>query len=140
MHPFAKPISIRMPETFEQRPRSLAELGGRAADGPMKVGAILQTRYQEGAKSRFREASSGHGVLALIANAVAARFAPSRVVSRASSAGADALVLRGPRGEAQEAAHRLLMMFDERSAGRRRTLALGSLGGITRGSQPAVDG
>ena len=140
VHPFAKPISLRMPETFEQRPRSLVELGGRTADGPIKVGAILQTRFQEGAKSRFREASSGQGVLALIANAVAARFAPSRVVSRASSAGADALVLRGPRGEAQEAAQRLLTTFDERWAVRRRTVAFGSLGGIARNSQPAADG
>jgi len=114
VHPFAKPISVRMPDTLRQQPRTIEEIGGQTAERPMKVGAILATRYREGAKSRFREVSAGRGVLDLIANAVAARWAPSRVLGAARNAGASAIALRGPRGEAQAALERLLAMLDGR--------------------------
>lgn len=115
VHPFAKPISVRMPATLRQQPRSIEEIGGRTAERPMKVGAVLATHYREGAKSRFREVSHGQGVLDLVANAVAARSAPSRVLGAARNAGAGAIVLRGPRGEAQAAAECLFSMLDGRS-------------------------
>jgi len=117
VHPFAKPVSVRMPVTFEQELRTITEIGGRTAERPMKVGAILVTRYREGAKSHFRNASPGRGVLDLVVNAVAARWAPSRVLRATRNACAGAIVLRGSRGEARETVERLLAILDGRQIG-----------------------
>jgi hypothetical protein len=113
VHPFAKPISARHPETLKQEPRAIAEIGGHIATRPMKVGAILATHYKKGAKSRFRPASPGQGALDLVANAVTIRAAPSRVLSAIRRAVAGAMTLRGSRGEAREAAQELLALLDE---------------------------
>ncbi len=116
VHPFPKPISVRMPVTLRQEPRTLEEVGGRAAECAMKVGAILVTRHRKGARSRFRRASPAQGALDLVANAVAARWAPARVLRATCKASADAMVLRGPRGEAEEAVERLFAILDWREA------------------------
>ena len=119
VHPFPKPISIRMPVTFKQEPLATAEIDGRVAKGPMKVGLILVTRYREGAKSRFHEASPGQGALDLVANAIAARWAPSRVLGATRRATTGARVLRGPRSEAREAVGQLLAILDWQDVRRR---------------------
>jgi hypothetical protein len=113
VHPFAKPISVRYPVTLEQKPLAIEDIGGRIAERPMKIGAIVTTRYRKSTKSRFREASPGQGMLDLIANAVAARLSPSRVfaVTRKTSVGAT--VLRGSRGEARETAEQLLAILEQ---------------------------
>ncbi len=111
VHPFAKPISVRVQNSMRQERLPVAQFGGRVVERPMKVGAIVFTRYRERAKSRFRAASPGQGILDLVANAVAARWAPSRVMAATCSAAAGATVLRGPRGEAAEAALRLLAIL-----------------------------
>jgi len=113
VHPYAKPISIRMSDTLIQQPVAIKEIGGRKADGPMKVGVILATRYRKGAKARFREASHGQGALDLIGNAVAARFTPRRVLRIAGKVSVGSLTLRGTRGEAQATAEHLLRALNE---------------------------
>jgi hypothetical protein len=139
VHPFAKPISVRVQNSMRQEPLPVAQFGGRVAERPMKVGAIVFTRYREAAKSRFRAASPGQGILDLVANTVAARWAPSRVMAATCSAAAGATVLRGPRGDAAEAARRLLALFsgwrmvDEVSYG-------GSPNGITGNSALVAEG
>jgi hypothetical protein len=138
VHPFAKPISVRMPVTFRQKPLAVEEIGGRTSERPMRVGAILVTRYRKGSKSRFRSTSSGQGVLDLVANAVAARWASSRVFRATCSAGARAIVLRGTRGEAQEAVERLLAILDTQQ-GLHEESRRGGVYGIT-GAQLAAEG
>jgi hypothetical protein len=112
VHPFPTPISVRMPVTFKQEALALEKIGGRVAERPMKIGLILGTRYQEGSRSRFREASHGQGALDLVANAVAARWAPSRVLRTTRRGCTSAIVLRGPRGEARETVERLFAIAD----------------------------
>jgi hypothetical protein len=119
VHPFPLPISIREPETFVQRPLKVQEIGGRIATSPQTTGAIVVTGYKNGARSRFRRSTSGQGSLALMANAVAAREAPMRVLKSTCNASARALVLRGSRGEAREAVGRVMAALEERfTAGR----------------------
>jgi hypothetical protein len=112
VHAYSKPISIRKPETFIQESVAVKDIGGRIAERPMKVRTILVTRYRKGAKSRFREASPGQGTLDLVANAVAARFAPQRVVRIAGKTSVGAIVLRGSRGEARETAEQLMAILE----------------------------
>lgn len=113
VHSFAKPISVRMPGSFKQEPLAVTSMGGRTAERPMRVGAIIATRYRKGAKSRFRDASRGQGALDLLSNAVAIRSAPSRVLATIRRAAASAIVLRGSRGEAREIAKQLLAILAE---------------------------
>jgi len=113
VHSFAKPISVRTPGTLKQEELTIANIGGRTAERPMKVKVILVTRYRQGAKSRFRKASPGQGTLDLVANAVAARGAPSRVLAITRKTSMGALVLRGARGEAREAAEQLLTILEQ---------------------------
>jgi hypothetical protein len=112
VHPFAKPISIRAPVTLKQSDIDIAAIGGRVSSQPMRVKIILTTRYRMHSKSRFQESSPGQGTLDLVANAVAARFTPHRVVRVTGKVCARAMVLRGTRGEARETAEHLLAMLE----------------------------
>jgi hypothetical protein len=112
VHPYAKPISVRMPVTLRQKNLTPAEIGGRTAQRPVKVKLILVTRYRHGAKSRFREASSGQGTLDLLANAVAAQAAPSRVLRITAKTSIGSIVLRGSRGDARETADQVLAILE----------------------------
>jgi hypothetical protein len=108
VHPFAKPISIRAPVTLKQSDIGITAIGGRVSSRPMRVKIILTTRYRAHSKSRFQESSPGQGTLDLVANAVAARFAPPRVVHIAAQATVSAITLRGTRGEAHATVDQLL--------------------------------
>jgi len=112
VHPFAKPISVHRSAPSKSELLSVEAIGGRTAEQPARVGMIVVTRYQPGARSRFREASPGQGVLDLIRNAFAARSSPSQVLRASRNACADAILLRGPRGEAQQVVEPLLRILD----------------------------
>jgi hypothetical protein len=139
VHPYAKPISMRVPATFRQEPRTVEEIGGRTAERAMSVGAILVTRHREDVRPRFRAASAGQGVLDLVANAVAVRHAPSRVLRATSNAGTNVIVLRGARGEAREAVEELLRILDERK-GLYQEVRRGGLNGVTGRYTLAAEG
>jgi len=113
VHPYAKPLSLRADAA--RRASAIELASGRTVERPMEVGAILATRYRGDARSRFRRASAGRGVLDLIANAVAARREPARVLSASRSASARAVVLRGRRGEADEAAECVFKALDRQN-------------------------
>jgi hypothetical protein len=114
VYPFAKPISIRSPGTDSVKLLSVESIGGSVAQRPLKVGAIVATRHRDNAKSNFRIISSGQGMMALLFNAIAARVSPARVMRATRAASARAVVLRGPRGEAEEAAARVFAILDGR--------------------------
>jgi hypothetical protein len=108
VHPYAKAISLREADTQIQKPLTIASIGGRVAKNSMKVRMILTARYRDGAKSRIREVSSGLGTLDLMANALAARETPARVLTFARRASTGAKALRGTRGDADATAIQLL--------------------------------
>jgi len=112
VHPFAKPISVHRSSPTKNESLSVEAIGGRTAKQPARVGIILVTRYQMGARSRFREVSPGQGVLHLIRNAYAARSAPWQVLRASRNACTGAILLRGLRGEAQQVVEPLLRILD----------------------------
>jgi hypothetical protein len=96
---------------------------------PLPVGLVVASRYRAGARWRPRLLSAGEGALALLANTVAARRAPARVVAALQAVVARAQVLRGVRGEARETARALLGYFAALgSVGRRARRRWGSAG------------
>jgi hypothetical protein len=114
VHPYLKPLSVREGGTHRQRKVSVEEFGGRSAKGPLPVGLVVVSEFSNTARGwRPRALTSGQGSLALLANTVPARRRPAEVLTTLERVVRDAAVLRGARGEAAEAAQKIL----ERASG-----------------------
>lgn len=107
VHPYPKPLSLRG-EDGQQVDHSVASLGGAEGDRPLAVGTILVSAYSPGANWRPSTLSAGEGVLAIVANSIAARTRPKEVMRSATRAAAGATVLEGDRGEASAVVSQLV--------------------------------
>jgi hypothetical protein len=108
VHPYPKPLAVRG-DGFRQRKVSVDELGGSAATTrALPVGLVVVSEFREGSRFRPRTLTPGQGSLALLANTVPARRRPSEVLETLGRVVRTATVLRGARGEAAEAARRIL--------------------------------
>jgi hypothetical protein len=119
VHPFATPLSVRSMNSGRQEMRAAEEFGGSIGERPLPVGCIVAAPYRPGAKWRPQAMSKGLGVLALLANTVAARKNPSKALAALSSAVVDARILKGHRGEAKEVVEFILGVIDKRPLGGR---------------------
>jgi hypothetical protein len=115
VHPYRRPFAIRGQERTATYERPVAELGRSAAADVAELAAVAVTRYRPGAEWRPKRVSSGHGVLALLANTVPAQERPAESLRAVSRAVAGALVLDGDRGEARPCAASLLEDLAARS-------------------------
>jgi len=71
---------------------------------PVRAGLVLVTRYEPGATWQPEVLSAGAGAMALLDNTVVAQTRPLTSLGAARRVAAGALVLGGPRGEADAAA------------------------------------
>ena len=109
VHPFAIPLSLREHGPLAPATKHPVEaLGGRAGVGALPVGLVIVTRFRPEARWRPRPLSAGEGVLALLAHTLPARARPVQVLMTLRQAVSGAAVLKGPRGEAQEATASIL--------------------------------
>jgi hypothetical protein len=75
---------------------------------------VVMSEFHEGTRVwRPRVLTMGQGSLALLANTIPARLRPAEVLETLERVVRGATVLRGPRGEASEAARKIL----ERASG-----------------------
>jgi hypothetical protein len=107
VHPFAKPLSLRLDSGGVRRIR-VPEIGGSVGRNPLSIGIIVSTRYVEGQRWQPRAAAGGEALLALLANTVRARLAPRQTLQVLARAVERATLFDGPRGDADRAAHELL--------------------------------
>jgi hypothetical protein len=104
VHPFRTPLSLR---TAEGKRR--VEVRDEAADlPPSPIRTIVATRHQPGARWQPRRGTPAEAVMALLANTVRARLAPRAALDVLVSAAAEAVLLEGPRGDADAVAPLLL--------------------------------
>lgn len=108
VHPYPRPLSIRDAGGERARPCPVEALGGRAGVKPLPVGLVVVSEYQPGARWRPRLLSPGQGVLALLANTIAARRQPEVALATLRQAVSHAQILRGARGEATAMADAIL--------------------------------
>ena len=99
VHPFAKPLEIRVEGEFKQERVTVDELGGKSGTKPLPVGLVLMTGYKRGATWRPRKLSAGKGVLEMLFNTVSARRSPERALSTLRHVTRNAEVLKGVRGD-----------------------------------------
>ena len=108
VHPYLKPMSVR--ENGGGRPKKILPeaLGGTTGVRPLPVGLVVATSYREGARWRPRQLLPGRAVMALLDHTVSVRRKPEPALTTLRQVVADALVLKGVRGEATEIAETLL--------------------------------
>ncbi len=108
VHPYPKPLSVRIGDTRATEERPVETLGGRAGDRPLPVSLIAFTNYRPGVTWALRSCTTGQGAVKLLEHSVAARSRPQEVLAAVRRAAADAVILEGDRGDAAEAAGALL--------------------------------
>lgn len=114
--PYLKPLSLRLGDDGKQTHVPVEEIGGVATDVAMPVGHVIATQYADGATWKPRELSEGEAVLAMLAHTVPARRDPATVLEVLDRVARRAVALKGARGDADEAAARILARIDtERS-------------------------
>jgi hypothetical protein len=109
VHPYPIPLAIRPGRDGAARTKYRAEeIGGVVGARPLPVGLVVITRWLEGRQFRPHSLSAGRAVLELLATALPARRRPARVLDTLTRVAAQAVVLRGPRGEAEKTASQIL--------------------------------
>jgi hypothetical protein len=108
VHPFRAPLSMRGKDGEGSTRHAPETLGGPLGGGPLPVGLVAVSQYRPGARWRPRRLTPGQGVLALLANTVPARQRPAAALAALRQAVAEASILKGMRGEAEEVAGVLL--------------------------------
>jgi hypothetical protein len=108
VHPYPKPLSMRITDTRETEERPIETLGGRAGDRPLPVAVIAFTNYRPGVAWAPRPRTAGEGAVKLLEHAIAARSRPEQVLASVRRAATNAMVLEGERGDAGQAASALL--------------------------------
>ena len=111
VHPYAKPLSVRMGSSRATEEQRAESLGGRVGEGPLAAGLIAVASYRPGATWSPRRLSAGEGALALLSHTIPARTRPEQALSAVRCAVGDAVVLQGDRGDARETATQLLAVL-----------------------------
>lgn len=112
VHPYARPLALRMNGSDRQTKHPVESLGGASGRKPLPVGLVVACRYKQGAEWRPRLLSVGQGALEMLANAVPARRDPQSSLATIQRVVSQAPVLKGTRGEAAAAAASILIRLD----------------------------
>jgi hypothetical protein len=104
VHPYRIPLSLR---TAEGK-RRVAVTDGSPELPPVPIRTIVSTRHQAGAAWQPRRGTPAEAVMALLANAIRVRLAPRVTLDVLARAADGAVLLEGPRGDADHVAPLLL--------------------------------
>ena len=113
VHPWVKPLSLRLQPDGGQKDVPAAAFGARVARQPLPVRLILATSYRAHARWRPVQFSPAQGALELMNNALAARLHPGRVMRAVGQAAAGARIFRTDRAEAEHVAPRILKLMED---------------------------
>jgi hypothetical protein len=108
VHPYPRPLSIRPYDGSARVRLPVGDLAGPVGSGGAAVGLIAQLRYDADVGWAVEELSPGRAALALIDNTVAARSRPKAMLTAVGQATTAARAVSGTRGDADEAALRLM--------------------------------
>jgi hypothetical protein len=112
VHPFARKLSIRRPNGEPDASVSAEAIGGKTGRKPLRAGLVALTRFQENAVWEPEVLSPGRGVMELIPHTIPIRKEPGRSLKVLDIIARNAIIVRGPRGEAKKFAKILLEFFD----------------------------
>lgn len=111
--PWAEPLSIRSRGPLEPgRPRSAEDLGLKVGRRSLPVRMVVLTTFHDGARFRPRRVSRAAGALGMLEHTLPAQSRPKAALRAIASAVSGARVIRGPRGDAHEAARAIVRAFE----------------------------
>lgn len=113
VHPYLKALSLRVAPGGRATRHPIKTLGERADPSPLRIALVVVTHYKAGAIWQPRHLSPGLGVLELLANTVSARRQPDAAFALLQRAVANAIILKGQRGEASAVAPQLLSLLEK---------------------------
>jgi hypothetical protein len=108
VHPFAQPLKLRARCDDSAIPPSEEASEPRAGKRPLPVGLVALTHYQPGARWQAERLSPGHALLVLMESTVPVRHRPEETLRTLRQVVTRAPVIKGVRGEVEEAVERLL--------------------------------
>jgi len=108
IHPYAKPLALRVAAEQCRHFCSAEAIGGRTGVDPLPLGLLAHMQYDPAAAWRPRTLSSGQAMLTLLDNTLLARARPRLALDMLGRALHGATSITGRRGEAGEAAAYLL--------------------------------
>jgi hypothetical protein len=108
VHPYARALSIRQVGGPGVTKHPVDTLGGHVGTDPLPVGLVVVSKFRSGGEWRPRRLSPGRGVLALLANTVAARRIPEIALATLHQVVAVASVVASERGEASSVVEPIL--------------------------------
>jgi hypothetical protein len=112
VHAYPRPISLRAIDGRHMPTELDHEEVGKGPSGPIPVGMILLTEYRRRAKWRPEVLSPGAGVLATVPFSLQVQRDPRLCLNVLNKVALSARIATTPRGEAKQAAKRLLTLFD----------------------------
>jgi hypothetical protein len=112
VHPYPKPLSIRIDGLLKPRRVPADTLGGRVGARPRPLGLVAALQYRPGTGWSPRQGGAGEALLALLGHTVVARARPRFALRVLSAAVSGVPCLTGDRGAAADAAGALLEMMD----------------------------
>lgn len=108
VHPYTRQLSIRAEGQKYGEYTSVESIGGQPGAESAAVQLIAITHYTPGATWNPERRQPGVGALGLMVNAVPGQSRPDATTHAVGRAASGALVLEGPRGEADETARLLI--------------------------------
>lgn len=109
VHPYPRMLSVRKPgEIIQELDLAPEELGGEIGSEPIEVGLVVLTEYRENAEWRPQALTTGAGILEVIPHTLPLRAKPHFTLEVLSAAMRNARIIKGPRGEARDAAGLIL--------------------------------
>ena len=104
VHPFRNPLSLHTAKGGKRR----VTVGEGAALPPVPIKTIVSTRHEPGVAWQPRRGTAAESVMTLMSNAVRVRLAPRITLDVLARAASCAVLLEGPRGDADVVAPQLL--------------------------------
>ena len=111
VHPYPRPLSIRPYDGSARVRLPVGDVDGPVGSGSAVVGLIAHLRYDAAGGWAVEDLSAGRAALALIDNTVAARSRPRAMLTAVGQATTMAKAVAGTRGDADDAARRLLELL-----------------------------
>jgi hypothetical protein len=106
--PYPEPLSMRKPGEQRQTSVSVEKIGGIIGTASLPVGLVVVGHYEMGARWKPQTLSCGIGLLSLLENTHSAQRTPGRALQILQNVVQSALIVTGARGEASEAAPKIL--------------------------------
>jgi hypothetical protein len=108
LHPYAIPVSLRIPGTPRVKHVCADSLGAPIGRRPVMVRLVLETSYQPGGHWRPERLTSGQMALAILRDTVTARRRPARSLAALRLLSERASAFKSARGDAEEVASWIL--------------------------------